>query len=92
MSNAKIVLTLKVVSDFYPRHPIFGLVGGFFVGLSVTLWPGMTLGGGYSMMTGTWYVIYIFLPSPFKHLPSDFRCHSPVPVTFRKGKEKLKVE
>ena len=23
---------------------------------------------------------------------SDFRCHSPVPVTFRKGKEKLKVE
>ena len=23
--------------------------GGFFVGLSVTLWLGMTLGGGYSM-------------------------------------------
>jgi hypothetical protein len=44
------------------------------------------------VMTGTWYVTYIFLPSPFKHLPSDFRCHSPVPVTFRKGKEKLKVE
>ena len=59
---------------------------------NVTLPNKMTLGGGYSMMTGTWYVTYIFLPSPFKHLPSDFRCHSPVPVTFRKGKEKLKVE
>ena len=41
--------SLKLVSEFHPRHPIFGLVGGFFVGLSVTLWLGMTLGGGYSM-------------------------------------------
>ena len=41
--------SLKLVSEFHPRHPIFGFVGGFFVGLSVTLWLGMTLGGGYSM-------------------------------------------
>ena len=41
--------SLKLVSEFHPRHPIFGLVGGFFVGLSVTLWLGVTLGGGYSM-------------------------------------------
>lgn len=27
----------------------FGLVGSFFVGLSVTLWLGITLGDGYSM-------------------------------------------
>ena len=26
-----------LVSEFHPRHPIFGHVGGFFVGLSVTL-------------------------------------------------------
>jgi hypothetical protein len=25
---------MKLVSDFHPRHPIFGHVGGFFVGLS----------------------------------------------------------
>ena len=36
------IKTLKQVSDFHPRHPIFGFVGGFFVGLSVTLWLGMT--------------------------------------------------
>ena len=41
--------SLKLFSEFHPRHPIFGFVGGFFVGLSVTLWLGMTLGGGYSM-------------------------------------------
>ena len=41
--------SLKLVSEFHPRHPIFGFVGGVFVGLSVTLWLGMSLGGGYSM-------------------------------------------
>ena len=34
--------SLKLVSEFHPRHPIFSFVGGFFVGLSVTLWLGMT--------------------------------------------------
>ena len=41
--------SLKLVSEFHPRHTIFVFVGGFFVGISVTLWLGMTLGGGYSM-------------------------------------------
>ena len=41
--------TLNLGKDFHPRHPIFGFVVGFFVGLSVTLLLGMTLGGGYSM-------------------------------------------
>ena len=36
------IKTMKQVSDFHPLHPIFGFVGGFFVGLSVTLWLGMT--------------------------------------------------
>ncbi len=40
---------LNICSDFHPQQHFFGLVGGFFVGLSVTLWLGMTLGGGYSM-------------------------------------------
>ena len=40
---------LNICSDFHLGRHFFGLVGGFFVGLSVTLWLGMTLGGGYSM-------------------------------------------
>ena len=40
---------LNICSDFHLGRYFFGLVGGFFVGLSVTLWFGMTLGGGYSM-------------------------------------------
>ena len=40
---------MNICSDFHPRNRFFGHVGGFFVGLSVTLWLGMTLGGGYSM-------------------------------------------
>ena len=42
-------LQLSFCSDFHSRQHFFGLVGGFFVGLSVTLWLGMTLGVGYSM-------------------------------------------
>ena len=42
---------LNICSDFHLGRHFFGLVGGFFVGLSVTLWLGMTLWGGYSM---TW--------------------------------------
>ena len=30
-------VNMKLVSEFHPRHPIFGHVGGFFVRLSVTL-------------------------------------------------------
>ena len=33
-----------------PRQTLFRSCRGFFVGLSVTLWLGITLGGGYSMM------------------------------------------
>ena len=40
---------LNICSDFHLGRHFFGLVGGFFVGLSVILWLGMTLGGGYSM-------------------------------------------
>ena len=40
---------LNICSDFHLGRYFFGLVGGFFVGLSVTLWLGMTLGAGYSM-------------------------------------------
>ena len=40
---------LNICSDFHLGRHFFGLVGGFFVGLSVTLWLGMTLGAGYSM-------------------------------------------
>ena len=40
---------LNICSDFHLDRHFFGLVGGFFVGLSVTLWLGMTLGAGYSM-------------------------------------------
>ena len=32
-----------------PRQTLFRSCRFFFVGLSVTLWLGMTLGGGYSM-------------------------------------------
>ena len=32
----------ETVSEFHPRHPIFGHVGGFFVGLFAILWLGMT--------------------------------------------------
>ena len=39
------------------------------------------------------YFLNIISMTPMTMTPiSDFRCHSPVPVTFRKGKEKLKVE
>jgi hypothetical protein len=41
--------TLNICSDFHLGRHFFGLVGGFFVGLSVTLWLGMTLGEGYNM-------------------------------------------
>ncbi len=41
--------TLNICSDFHLGRHFFGLVGGFFVGLSVTLWLGITLGAGYSM-------------------------------------------
>ena len=33
---------LNICSDFHLGRHFFGLVGGFFVGLSVTLWLGMT--------------------------------------------------
>ena len=33
---------LNICSDFHLDRHFFGLVGGFFVGLSVTLWLGMT--------------------------------------------------
>jgi len=36
------MIFLNLGKDFHPRHPISGYVGGFFVGLSVTLWLGMT--------------------------------------------------
>ena len=40
---------LNICSDFHLDRHFFGLVGGFFVGLFVTLWLEMALGGGYSM-------------------------------------------
>ena len=40
---------LNICSDFHLCRHFFGLVGVFFVRLSVTLWLGITLGGGYSM-------------------------------------------
>ena len=40
---------LNICSDFHLGRHFFGFVGGFFVGLFVTLWLGITLGGGYSM-------------------------------------------
>ncbi len=40
---------MNICSDFHLGRHFFGLVGGFFVGLSVTLWLGITLGAGYSM-------------------------------------------
>ena len=40
---------MNICSDFHLGRHFFGLVGVFFVRLSVTLWLGMTLGGGYSM-------------------------------------------
>ena len=36
------IKTLKQVSDFHLGRHFFGLVGGFFVGLSVILWLEMT--------------------------------------------------
>ena len=33
---------MNICSDFHLGRHFFGLVGGFFVGLSVTLWLGMT--------------------------------------------------
>ena len=34
---------------------------------------------------------FLFFPSPFKHLPSDFRCHSLVPVTFLRNGSSLSL-
>ena len=47
--SKKTPVFLNQCSDFHLGRHFFGLVGGFFVGLSVTLWLGMTLGDGYSM-------------------------------------------
>ena len=40
---------MNICSDFHPRQHFFGLVGGVFAENAVSLWLGMTLGGGYSM-------------------------------------------
>ena len=40
---------MNICSDFHLGRHFFGLVGGFFMGLSVTLRLGMTLGEGYIM-------------------------------------------
>ena len=34
---------MNICSDFHLGRHFFGLVGGFFVGLSVTLWLQMTI-------------------------------------------------
>ena len=42
MYPPKCYKTLNICSDFHLGRHFFGLVGVFFVGLSVTLWLGMT--------------------------------------------------
>ena len=42
MYPPKCYKTPEHCSDFHLGRHFFGLVGGFFVGLSVTLWLGMT--------------------------------------------------